>query len=100
VTALTLRHSQREHEFHRDMHNITEQTERLAIMLLLLFGGALVNGLLAPLTWSDAFAAVAILVVVRPGTGLIGLKASLTGKFTMAFFGIRGSDLSTTWPTG
>jgi sodium/hydrogen antiporter len=94
VTALTLRHSQREHDFHRDMHNITEQTERLAMMvLLLLFGGALVSGLLAPLTWADALAAVVILVVVRPATGLIGLiglKASWAEKLTVAFFGIRG----------
>ncbi len=94
VTALTLRHSQREHDFHRDMHNITEQIERLAMMvLLLLFGGALVSGLLAPLTWPDALAAVVILLVVRPVTGLIGLiglKASWTEKLSLAFFGIRG----------
>lgn len=94
VTALTLRHSHRNHDFHRDMHDITEQIERLAMMvLLLLFGGALVSGLLAPLTWADVFAAVVILLVVRPVTGmigLIGLRASWTEKLTVAFFGIRG----------
>ena len=94
VTALTLRHSHREHDFHLDMHHITEQVERLAMMvLLILFGGALVSGLLAPLTWSDVLAAVVILLIVRPVTGmlgLIGLKASWTEKLTLAFFGIRG----------
>ena len=94
VTALTLRHSHRDHEFHRDMHDITEQIERLAMMvLLLLFGGALVSGLLAPLTWTDGFAAIVILLIVRPATGLIGLvglKASWAEKMTIAFFGIRG----------
>lgn len=94
VTALTLRHSHRNHEFQRDMHDITEQIERLAMMvLLLLFGGALVSGLLAPLSWTDIFAAVVILLVVRPLTGLaamVGLKASWTEKLTLAFFGIRG----------
>lgn len=94
VTALTLRHSHRNHDFHRDMHDITEQVERLAMMvLLLLFGGALVNGLLAPLAWTDIIAAIVILLVVRPLTGLIGLvglKASWTEKLTVAFFGIRG----------
>lgn len=94
VTALTLRHSQREHDFHRDMHNITEQIERLTMMvLLLLFGGALVSGLLTPLTWGDIVAVVVILIIVRPITGLIGLtgmKAPWTEKLTIAFFGIRG----------
>ena len=94
VTALTLRHSQREHDFHRDMHNITEQIERLTMMvLLLLFGGALVSGLLTPLTWADIVSVVVILIIVRPVTGLIGLvglKAPWTEKLTISFFGIRG----------
>lgn len=94
VTALTLRHSHRDHEFQRDMHDVTEQIERLAMMvLLLLFGGALVSGLLAPLTWTEAAIALVILLVVRPLTGLIGLlgfKANRSEKLTLAFFGIRG----------
>lgn len=94
VTALTLRHAHRDHDFHREMHDMTEQIERLVMMMLLvLFGGALVNGLLAPLTWTDALAAVVILLIVRPVTGLIGLlglNASWGEKLTIAFFGIRG----------
>jgi NhaP-type Na+/H+ or K+/H+ antiporter len=94
VTALTLRHAHREHDFQREMHDVTEQVERLAMMvLLLLFGGALVSGLLAPLTWIDVALAVACLIVVRPLAGLaglIGLKAERSEKLTLAFFGIRG----------
>jgi sodium/hydrogen antiporter len=94
VTALTLRHSHRDHEFQRDMHDVTEQIERLAMMvLLLLFGGALVSGLLAPLSWAEAGIALIILLVVRPIAGLIGLagfKADRSEKLTLAFFGIRG----------
>ena len=94
VTALTLRHSHRDHAFHRDMHDITEQVERLAMMvLLLLFGGALVTGLLTPLRLADVFAAVVILLIIRPAAGLlglIGLKASWSERLTLAFFGIRG----------
>ena len=94
VTALTIRHSHRSHEFNRDMHDITEQVERIAMMvLLLMFGGALVSGLLAPLAWIDVFVAVAILLVVRPAAGLIGLvgfRAVPSEKLTIAFFGIRG----------
>ncbi|MDO8323156.1 MAG: cation:proton antiporter, partial [Phenylobacterium sp.] len=94
VTALTLRYSHRQHEFHREMHDVTEQVERLAMMvLLLLFGGALVSGLLRPLTLVDVGLAIAVLLVVRPAAGLIGmigLKADRGEKLTLAFFGIRG----------
>ncbi len=94
VTALTLRASHRDHEFQRDMHDITEQVERIAMMLLLLaFGGSLITGLPAPIGWTEVLAAVLILFVVRPVTGLIGLigaKATRGEKLTIAFFGIRG----------
>lgn len=94
VTALSFRHTHRDHDFQRNMHDVTEQIERLAMMvLLLLFGGALVNGLFARVTAADVALAVVILLVVRPVTGLIGLiglKATLEERLTLAFFGIRG----------
>jgi len=94
VTALTFRSAHREHDFQVQMHEVTEQIERLAMMvLLLLFGGALVRGLLAPVTWTDAGIAAVILLVIRPATGLIGLlgfRADRGEKLTLAFFGIRG----------
>jgi sodium/hydrogen antiporter len=94
VTALTLRNSHRDHEFQRDMHDITEQVERIAMMLLLLaFGGAIVRGLLSEISWIDVAAVALFLLAVRPLTGLlamIGSRASLTERLTIAFFGIRG----------
>ena len=94
VTALTLRASHRDHEFNVQMHDLTEQVERLAMMaLLLLFGGAIVTGLLAPLRPMDVALVLLILLVVRPITGLvalIGFKADTYEKLTIAFFGIRG----------
>ena len=94
VTALTFRSTHRDHDFHHEMHDVTEQIERLAMMvLLLLFGGALVSGLFAMVTWVDVAIAIVILLVVRPITGLIGLagmKADRLEKLTLAFFGIRG----------
>ncbi len=94
VTALTVRHTHREHEFQADMHAITEQIERLAMMvLLILFGGALVSGLLAPVTLIDGAIALVILLIVRPLTGWLGLlghQADRGEKMTLAFFGIRG----------
>ena len=94
VTALTLRSAHRDHEFQRDMHDITEQVERIAMMVLLLaFGGSLVTGLPAPIGWTEILAAVLILFVVRPVTGFIGMigaEATRGEKLTIAFFGIRG----------
>jgi NhaP-type Na+/H+ or K+/H+ antiporter len=94
VAALTYRHSHRNHDFHRDMHDVTEQIERLAMMVLLvLFGGALLSGLLSPIRWVDVGAVIAILLLVRPAAGLLGLagfRASRTEKLTLSFFGIRG----------
>ena len=94
VTALTLRASHRAHDFHHDMHAITEQVERIAMMaLLLLFGGALVAGLLAPIGWAEVAAALAFLLLVRPVTGLVGLagfRADRRETMMLAFFGIRG----------
>jgi NhaP-type Na+/H+ or K+/H+ antiporter len=94
ITALTLRQAHRQHDFHREMHDVTEQVERLAMMILLvLFGGALVSGLLAPLRGMDIVAAFVILLIIRPLAGLVGLlcfNATRTEKLTLAFFGIRG----------
>lgn len=94
VTALTFRRSHQDHEFHNSMHDLVEQVERIAMMvLLLLFGGALVHGLLVPLQPGDVVAALVILLVIRPVTGLIGLagfRAAWQEKLTIAFFGIRG----------
>ena len=94
VCALTLRHSHREHVFQREMHDVAEQVERLAmIALLLLFGGALVSGVLSPLSWSDAAFAALVLLVVRPLAGMValaGFKATFSEKLILSFFGIRG----------
>lgn len=94
VTALTFRHAHREHDFHHEMHTIIEQVERIVMMvLLILFGGALVSGLLSGLTWIDAAVAAVILLVIRPVAGWIGLlgyPADRGEKLTLSFFGIRG----------
>lgn len=94
VTALTLRHAHRDHDFNVEMHDLTEQVERVGMMILLiLFGGALVGGLLEPLRWGDVLAAVVVILFIRPAAGLLGLwrfPAPLGERLTLAFFGIRG----------
>lgn len=94
VAAVTIRNWERDHAFHEEMHDLSDQVERLLMMLLLvLFGGALANGLLASLTWIDIAVALAILLIVRPVAGLlalIGAPQPFREKLLLAFLGIRG----------
>lgn len=94
ITALAFRHADRDHDFHVEMHDFIEQIERMAMMVVLvLFGGALVSGLLSPLRPLDVAVAVAIVLIVRPVAGMIGFigcRRPLREKLILAFFGIRG----------
>ena len=94
VCALTIRAGERDHEFHQEMHDFSDQIERLLMMLLLvLFGGALANGLLAALTWTDALVGLAVVFIVRPVAGLIAMIGSgqpMRERVLLAFLGIRG----------
>ena len=94
ITALAFRHADRDHDFHVEMHDFIEQIERMAMMVVLvLFGGALVSGLLSPLRPLDVAVAVVIVLIVRPVAGMIGFigcRRPLREKLILAFFGIRG----------
>jgi sodium/hydrogen antiporter len=94
VAAVTIRNWERDHDFHAEMHHLSDQIERLLIMLLLvLFGGALANGLLVSLTLVDVAVGLVILLIVRPVAGLlslIGAPQPFREKVLLAFLGIRG----------
>lgn len=94
ICALTIRSGERDHVFHQEMHDFSDQIERLLIMLLLvLFGGALSNGLLDALTWTDALVGLAVVFVVRPVAGLVAMLGSghpMRERLLLAFLGIRG----------
>ncbi|WP_240731583.1 cation:proton antiporter domain-containing protein [Hymenobacter radiodurans] len=67
VAAVTLRGRERKHEYHKQMHAFTDQMERLLIVvILILFGGAIIDGLLAPLTWSGMLIGLLLVLVLRP----------------------------------
>ena len=79
VAARAIRSAERSHEFHQVLHDFAEQVERLlTVLLLLLFGGAVVGGLLAPLTWPAA--AVGLALVLRdPAAGGLAVAARRAG---------------------
>jgi sodium/hydrogen antiporter len=94
VSALVLRDTERNHEYHEALHDFAEQIERLLMMLVLvLFGGSIAAGLLSSLTWTDALVALLIVFLIRPLAGwisLIGSGVPLRERSLIAFLGIRG----------
>jgi NhaP-type Na+/H+ or K+/H+ antiporter len=94
VAALSLRAVERHHDYHQHMHTFIEQLERLMMMVLLvLFGGALARGLLAELDWPAILFTVAVILLVRPvagWVGLLGFGGSRLERGVIAFYGIRG----------
>ncbi len=94
VTAIAFRQAERFHSYHERLHDFAEQTERLFMMVVLvLFGGAIAEGLLSPLTWEAALVGVVFLVVVRPVATFIAFHRTGHPVYETAvigFFGIRG----------
>ncbi|WBB81478.1 cation:proton antiporter [Micromonospora sp. WMMD882] len=94
VAARAIRAAERTHEFHAVLHDFAEQVERLlTVLLLLLFGGAVVSGLLGALTWPAALVGLALIFVIRPLAGWLALRGA-PGRpaehWVIASFGIRG----------
>ena len=94
VSALVIRSSERRHEFHAHLHEFVVQSEKLLVVgLLVLFGGALVGGVLDGLTWPAALVSVAVVVVVRPVASwlaLTGEELTPTDRAAISVFGIKG----------
>jgi sodium/hydrogen antiporter len=94
VTAITLRNYEMEHEYHGHLHAFTDQIERILVaVMLILFGGSLVTGLLDTLTWNMALFSLACILLIRPAAGiaaLIGANLHVKEKLAISFFGIKG----------
>lgn len=94
VCARSIRATERSHDYHQVLHDFVEQIERLlTVLLLVLFGGAVVRGLLAPLGWSTVGVALAVVLLVRPLTAWLALRGgpgSPQEKTAISVFGIRG----------
>lgn len=94
VAAITLRNSELNHHYHHKLHESTDQVERaLVAVVLILFGGSLVMGILRNLSWQMALFGLAFVFLIRPLTayiGLIGTRLHRKEKFAISFFGIKG----------
>ncbi|WP_181305061.1 sodium:proton antiporter [Rufibacter sp. XAAS-G3-1] len=94
VTGLTLKHYEKDAGYHREMHDFTDQIERiLVVIVLILLGGSISRGLLEALTWQGAVVGIGFLLIIRPLAGYIGLlgvPVKTREKWAISFFGIRG----------
>ncbi|WP_262177692.1 cation:proton antiporter [Haloarcula laminariae] len=94
VAALTLRHYEWRHEYYEALHDYAEMVERIVMAaVLVLFGGVIVGGLFAPLTWVEVVVGLVLVFVVRPVAGLVGLVGTpmpWKERIVVSSFGIRG----------
>lgn len=94
VAAVALRSYERTHEYHVALHDFSQTIEQLLMALvLILFGGSIVYGLFAPLTWTAALVGLGILFFIRPVSAAIGMfagRGDFMDRGAIAFFGIRG----------
>lgn len=94
ISAGTLRDAERDHDYHRVLHGFAEQFERLlTVGLLVVFGGALTQGLLMGFDWRVVVFALVLLVVLRPLTALVAIRGTVGDRLerrTIAFYGVRG----------
>ena len=94
VTAITIRNYQIGHKYHIKLHSFIDELERpLLGVVLILFGGTIVNGILDHLTWELAVTGLLFIFIIRPAAGYLTLAGSgvhWKEKLAISFFGIRG----------
>lgn len=102
VAAMTIRSEDRDHVYHRHMHEFVERLERLLVfVILLLLGVALTRGILGHLDVRGVLIGAGVLLVIRPLAAGIALRfgrreagringLSRRERVVGAFFGIRG----------
>ena len=94
VTAITIRNKEMGHKYHEKLHEFIGQIEHILLaIMLILFGGSLVDGILGSLTWPAALAGLVFLLLIRPVAGYVamaGTSMTWQEKLAIGFFGIRG----------
>ncbi len=94
VGAVTLRNYEIKHEFHTELHSFTDQIERILVgIVLILFGGSLVSGVLNELSGQMLILGLVFVFVVRPLAGYVALWGTgihTLQRFSISFFGIKG----------
>ncbi|MGV8937418.1 MAG: cation:proton antiporter [Allorhizobium sp.] len=95
LAAVAFRASERDNDFHDQLHDFAEQIERLLMMILLVCLGSIAASgrLAAAIDWRIVIVATAAIVLVRPLIGwlsLIGSRHPPAETLVIAVFGVRG----------
>jgi NhaP-type Na+/H+ or K+/H+ antiporter len=94
VAATTIRAVERTHEYLSVLHDFGDEIEQLLVVaLLVLFGGAILGGLLDGFDVWSVVIAVTCVFVARPASCWLSLRGSRTDRLErrlIGFFGIRG----------
>ena len=93
VAGLALRRAEAEHEFHGKLHGFILAIEHALTAILLILIGSVLPVLWPELDWQHVAIAVALLLVIRPTVGWLGLARSgllPRERVVVAIFGVRG----------
>lgn len=93
VAGLVCRRARHAHKFHKRLHAFTVSIEHAVSAIILVLLGAVMPLLWPYLDWSHVVIAAALLLVIRPAAGWIGLSGSdfsRRGRLVISSFGVRG----------
>ena len=93
VAGLVLRRAEAEHEFHGKLHGFTLAIEHALTAVLLILIGSVLPLLWPELDWPHVAIALALLLVIRPVIGWLGLAGTdllPRERIVVAVFGVRG----------
>lgn len=94
LAAYFFRRFEKEHEYHEDLHNFSEQIERIMMsVLLIVFGLLITQGLLLDLDSTGILMGIAFIFIIRPLSAYVSLAGIPMNKFrktAISFLGIRG----------
>ena len=94
IAALTIRHQEKQHSFHKEMHDVVQQVEQFLIsIILLLLGGYISHNWFQALTFPVLGLCLLFIFVIRPFFGIFPtLNTAMPWKhrWAVAFLGIKG----------
>lgn len=93
VLGLTLRRVEKEHVFHKSLHDASEAIEHALTGVLLVALGAMLPALFEDLTWTQVLTALVLLVVIRPLAGWVALAGTgmpARDRAVLSVYGVRG----------
>lgn len=93
VAGLALRRAEESHEFHGRLHAFNQSVEHALTAVLLVLIGGVMPILWPELDWRHAVIAAALIVMIRPAAGWIGLAGTdllPRERLVVAIYGVRG----------